>query len=106
MQMTRLRIIGMAVATALFLFPVATPSQARVSVNINIGIGSNLNLGRGITCSEGARIIRNRGFRNVVQRDCRGRNFVYRGDRGRSRYEISVRARDGRVLDYRWLRRL
>ena len=105
--MTRSLFVAMSLAAALLLAPIATPSPAgAVTINVNIGNGTNLNLGRGITCSQGARIFEIRGYRNVVQRDCRGRNYVYRADIGRSRYEIGVRASDGRVLDYRWLRRL
>ena len=92
---------------ALLLAPLeASAPASAITINVNIGNGSNLNLGRGITCAQGARILRNRGYRNVVQRNCTGRNFVYRADVRRSRYEISVRASDGRVLDYRWLRRI
>jgi hypothetical protein len=95
------------IVAALLLVPVETSTPASaITINVNIGNGSSLNLGRGITCAQGARILRNRGYRNVVQRNCTGRNFVYRADIRRSRYEISVRARDGRVLDYRWLRRI
>jgi hypothetical protein len=98
---------SIGIAATLLLTPVGAPSPANaVTVNINIGNGSSLNFGRGITCSQGANIIRRRGFTNVAQRNCTGRNFVYRADRRRSRYEISVRASDGRVLDYRWLRRI
>jgi hypothetical protein len=101
--MVRALVASMGLAASLLLTPVAdlSPANASVTVNVNIGVGSNLNFGRGITCSQGARILRDRGFRNVTQRDCRGAVFVYRTDRRGSRYEISVRARDGRVLNYR-----
>jgi hypothetical protein len=74
-------------------------------VNINIGNGTSLDSGRRISCAEGARLIRNRGFSNVTQRNCTGRNFTYRASRRGSRYEISVRASNGRVVDYRRLNR-
>ena len=96
------RLLGIA-AILITLAPVAAPvpAYAVVSININIGNGTSLDSGRRISCAEGARLIRNRGFSNVTQRDCRGRNFTYRADRRGRRYEISVRARDGRVVDYR-----
>jgi hypothetical protein len=100
----RTLLLTMGLVVALLMDPVTGPSPANAFVTINIGNGSNLNFGRGISCAQGARILRNRGYRNVRERDCRGRYFVYRADiRGRS-YEIGVRARDGRVVDYRRLR--
>jgi hypothetical protein len=93
-------------AATLLLTLVSSPTPADARVNININIGSSLNFGRGITCSDGARIIRNRGFKDVRTVDCRGRYFVYRASRGGSRFEIALQARDGRVADFRRLRRL
>ena len=84
--------------------PVASPTPAH-AVTINITIGSSLNNGRAITCREGERILRNRGFRNIRRVDCRGRFFVYRARLGASRFEIAVSAFDGRVVDLRRLRR-
>ena len=101
--MVRALVASMGLAAGLLLTPVGdlSPANASVTVNVNIGVGSNLNFGRGITCSQGARIIRDRGYRNVVQRSCRGAVFVYRADRRGSRYEINVRSRDGRVVSSR-----
>ena len=76
-------------------------ASAQSNVNININIGTNLNRGLGITCGQGERLLRNRGFRDVRRVDCRGRFFVYRGWRGNTRFEISVRQRDGRIVDMR-----
>jgi hypothetical protein len=95
-----------ALAVALSLPLVGSPTPATAQVNVNINIGSSLNFGRRISCSEGARIIRNRGFRDVRTVDCRGRYFVYRASRSGSRFEIALSARDGRVSDFRRLRRL
>jgi hypothetical protein len=78
------------------------PAEA---VTINVNIGRSINNGRSITCAEGERLLRARGFREVRRIDCRGRYFVYRGWRGGNRFEIAVRARDGRVVDVRRLRR-
>jgi hypothetical protein len=97
----------LSIAAVLVLAAVAAPmpAQARVSVDFNIGAGTNLNFGRGISCSEGARLIRNRGFRDVSRINCRGRDFTYEASRRGSRYRAVVRARDGRVVDYRRLAR-
>ena len=84
--------------------PVAVPSPAH-AVTINITIGSNLNNGRAITCRDGERILRRRGFRDIRRVDCRGRFFVYRARRDGRRYEIAVSAHNGRVVDLRRLRR-
>jgi hypothetical protein len=100
--MARLLIATFALATAFLLTPLGNPTPANaVTVNISIGNGTSLNFGRGISCTDGVRLIRDRGFREVVPRDCRGRYFVYRASRGRHRYEISISSRNGRVADFR-----
>lgn len=81
---------------------VPTPAQA---ITININIGTSLNNGRAITCRDGERILRNRGFRDIRRVDCRGRFFVYHARRGAGRFEIAVSAHNGRVVDFRRLRR-
>jgi hypothetical protein len=99
--MKRLLIAALGLVFALSVTPLEAQSSRNINVNINIGPGTSLNFGRGISCSDGARILRNRGFSNVRAIDCRGRNFVYRANRGNGRFEVAVRARDGRVLDVR-----
>lgn len=96
-------ILSSGLAIALLASPtVSVPeAAAQTSVNINIGVGSNLNRGRGITCSQGERLLRNRGFRDVRRVDCSGRFFIYRAWRGNTRFEIAVRRSDGRVVDMR-----
>ena len=92
-----------AVLAAVLLFgsaEVSPPAQA-ISVSIDFGPNVSLNFGRRISCRDGERLLRNRGFRDVVARDCRGSRFVYHGSRGWSRYEITVRSRDGRVTESR-----
>jgi hypothetical protein len=93
-----------AVLLALMLVPVAS-APADASVTININIGSSISNGRGISCAQGERMLRNRGFRDVRRIDCRGRYFVYRAWRGGSRYEITVRSSNGRVVNIRRIRR-
>jgi hypothetical protein len=100
------RLLGIA-AVLIILAPAVAPVPAHaIRVNVNIGIGTSLDSGRRISCAEGARLIRNRGFFNVTQRNCRGRNFTYRAARRGRRYEISIRASDGRVVHYRRLGRI
>ncbi len=93
--------LGLALS---FAAPVVMPTPAQ-AVTINITIGSNLNNGRAITCRDGERILRNRGFRDIRRVDCRGRFLIYRARRGASRFEIAVSAHNGRVVDFRRLRR-
>lgn len=81
-------------------------ASAQVSINIDIGLGSNLSRGRRISCAEGERILRQRGFFNIRRVDCRGRNFVYRGTRRGWRTEVAISSFNGRVVDYRRLRRV
>jgi hypothetical protein len=78
------------------------PAEA---VTININVGSSISNGRGITCREGERLLRNRGFRDVRRIDCRGRHFVYRGWRGGSRFEVVLRQSNGRVVSQRRISR-
>ena len=102
--MRRSRISIVLGLLALLAMPAATvPADA--SVTINIGVGTSLNHGRGITCRQGAQILRNRGFRDVRRVNCSGRFFVYRAWRGASRFEIAVRSSNGRVADMRRIRR-
>jgi hypothetical protein len=75
------------------------------AVTVNINVGSSLNSGRRISCAQGERLLRNRGFRDIRRIDCRGRYFVYRGWRGGNRFEITVRSTDGRVVNMRRIRR-
>jgi hypothetical protein len=92
---------GLILLLAAFLgSPVALPTPAD-AVSIDISIGTNLSGGRSISCAEGARRVRSRGFRDVRAIDCRGRYFLYRGRRGDRRYEIGVRRSNGRVVDVR-----
>ena len=100
--MVRMLATSLVIAAAVVFGDVATPvpAEARVNVNVNIGTGSSLNFGRSISCAQGARIIRNRGFSNVIQRNCRGRTFTYDAWRRGRQYRVSVRARDGLVVDY------
>ncbi|MGN6770214.1 MAG: hypothetical protein ACTHJQ_10285 [Rhizobiaceae bacterium] len=84
--------------------PIAAVTPAG-AVTVNINIGSSLNHGRAITCTQGQRLIQNRGFRDVRRVDCRGRFFVYRARRGGHRFEITLSAHTGRVTDFRRIRR-
>ncbi len=105
--MFRKIITAAALAVPLLLAPaMLAPAGAQVSVNIDIGIGSNLSGGRRISCAGGERILRQRGFFNIRRVDCRGRFFIYRGTRRGWRHEISLSSFDGRVVDYRRLRRV
>ena len=102
--MTRRMLACLAVVLGLLIMPAGLPPPAE-AVTININIGTSLNNGRGITCAQGERLLRNRGFRDIRRINCRGRYFVYRGWRGGSRFEIAVRSSNGRVVDVRRIRR-
>jgi hypothetical protein len=103
-NMIRRAFACIAIVTGLLLAPAVTPTPVE-AVTININIGTSLNNGRGITCAQGERLLRNRGFRDIRRVNCRGRYFVYRGWRGSSRFEIAVRSSNGRVVDVRRIRR-
>ncbi len=93
--------IGLAIG---LVMPLAAPGPAH-AVSVNITVGSNLNRGRAISCSQGQRLLRNRGFRDVRRVDCRGRFFIYHARRGNNRYEVAVNSRTARVVDVRRIRR-
>ena len=97
--------VPLGLAFILLLTPILPPAEASAQTNITISIGTNLNRGRGISCSQGERLLRNRGFRDVRRIDCRGRFFIYRAWRGNNRFEIAVRRSDGRVVDVRRINR-
>ena len=96
--------VALGLVVSLLMTPVALPTAA-IAQSVSITIGTNLNRGRGITCSQGERLLRNRGFRNIQRIDCRGRFLVYRAWRGNSRFEIAVRQSNGRVVDVRRISR-
>jgi len=103
----RITAASLGLAVALFFAPGGSPPPANavtIDVNIGFGIGSNLNRGRRMSCWEGERILRNRGFRDVRRRNCSGRFFVYHGSRRGNRYEVALDSRNGRVADVRRLR--
>lgn len=83
--------------------PLIAPAYVEAAT-VTLTIGSNLNNGRAITCSQGQRLLRNRGFRDVRRVDCRGRFFVYRAWRGGSRFEVTLNSRTARVTNIRRIR--
>ena len=93
--------LSLALAVGLSVPSISVPTEASAQTEISISVGTNLNSGRGITCSQGERLLRSRGFRDIRRIDCRGRFFVYHARRGSSRFEVAIRQRDGRVVDMR-----
>jgi hypothetical protein len=94
------------VLAAMVLSPVGpSPAEAKSSVNITIVIGSDISHGRRISCGEGERLLRHRGFRHVRRIDCRGQTYAYHGYRGPHLFRIVVRASNGRIIDLDRLRR-
>lgn len=86
---------------ALVLTTFAAQPAIAQSVDVDIRIGTSLNNGRMITCAQGHRLLRLRGFRNIRRVDCRGRFYVYRASLGVRRFEVALNSRDGRVVDMR-----
>ena len=101
MPRTLLACLGLVLS---LVVPVALPAPAH-AVTIEINIGTSLNNGRAITCRDGERLLRSCGFWDIRRVDCRGRFFVYRARRATGLFEIGLRARDGRVVDLRRIRR-
>jgi hypothetical protein len=101
MRRPLLACLGLALC---FATPALTPTPVQAAT-INLHIGTNLNNGRSISCRDGERILRNRGFRDIRRVDCRGRFFVYHARRGAARFEIAISGHNGRVVDVRRIRR-
>lgn len=101
--MRRFLFVCLALAAG-FVAPVASSTFAHAA-SVSITIGTSLNNGRVISCSQGERILRNRGFRDVRRVDCRGRIFVYRAWRSGQRFEIGINSRNARVVEMRRIRR-
>lgn len=98
-------LLSLALAIGLSTSTISLPTEANAQTHVSISVGTNLNRGRGISCSQGERLLRNRGFRDVRRVDCRGRFFAYRAWRGGNRFEITIRQRDGRVVEMRRINR-
>jgi hypothetical protein len=52
----------------------------------------------GISCGQGSRAVRSRGFRDVRTIDCGGRNYVYSALQRGEPVEVRVSSRDGRIM--------
>jgi hypothetical protein len=79
-------------------------SAARADVDIDINLGFGGFYGKGISCSQGKRIV-DRRFNRVVARDCKGSRFDYTGRRSGKWYRISVSSATGRITSVRrWYR--
>ncbi|KAB2749967.1 hypothetical protein F9K95_16240 [Brucella anthropi] len=101
----KLHSIGAILAfTAIFTIGTVAETVPAFSQSYSVTVGVRINNGHRIRCSEGVRLARMRGFRNVRALDCRGSHFLYRADRSRRTYDVTVRARDGRVTNVRTVR--
>lgn len=90
--------------TSMFAVGTIAETVPAFSQTRSVVVGTRINNGHRIRCAEGARLLRMRGFRNVRAVDCRGSHFLYRGDRQRRTYDVTVRARDGRITNVRTVR--
>ena len=91
----------LSVLAALAIAQPIAPAQAKVQIDITIG---GMLWGKGkITCNQGSRLLRDRGYYNVSPRDCWGRHYVYRAWRNNKFFQITVDARNSRVVDRRRL---
>jgi hypothetical protein len=97
------RLLGiLSVLAAVTIAQPAVPAQAKVQIDITIG-GTLWGKGK-ISCNQGARLLRDRGYYNISIRDCRGRHYNYRAWRNNRYFQITVDARNSRVVDRRRLR--
>ncbi|MDT4863697.1 hypothetical protein FQZ97_984150 [compost metagenome] len=89
---------------ALFISGIVTVPAPAFSQHQLAAVGARINNGHRIHCNQGTRLLRARGFHNVRALDCRGSHFLYRGNRVGRTYDITVRARDGRITNMRLVR--
>lgn len=101
MRRLLLACLGLALG---FVAQAAMPTFAQAAT-VDLKVGTSLNNGRAITCRDGKRALRSRGFRHIWCVDCRARSFVCSARYGDHRFEIAVNARNGRVVDLHRVRR-
>jgi hypothetical protein len=99
--MTRPLLVLSLLASVVISQPVE-PAQAKVQIDITVG-GTLWGKGK-ITCSQGARLLRDRAYHSVTMKDCWGRYYIYRAWRNFRHYEIAVDSRNARVVDRHRLR--
>ncbi|MDM9618751.1 hypothetical protein QTL94_00175 [Rhizobium sp. S96] len=100
-KMFRSSLVPFMLSLAILASPLSVPREASAQIGINIGVGSSLNRGRPISCPQGERLLRGRGFRDINRENCRGRFFNYRASRNGQRFEVAIRQSDGRIVDMR-----
>jgi hypothetical protein len=98
-------------------FATVTPAEAKVNFQLYLGVphydyqvGPDYRYRRGygwyrddfrrdygrLSCNEARRLVRDRGYRNVVARDCDGRTYAFRATRPNGRIvNVYVDARSG-----------
>jgi hypothetical protein len=99
-QMKRL----LAMLSLLVAVGIAQPLKPAQAAEVDIMVGSTLWNGGKISCSKGARLLRQRAYTGVVMRDCWGRYYIYRAWRSYRYYEIALDSRTSRVVDRMRLR--
>lgn len=92
----RLIAAALAAAAAIAFSPVPQQAQAQEVIFASTWR---------VSCGQGQRIMRNRGYWDVRVRSCGGRFHVYRAWRGNSRWEVWMRSSDGRIVDRRRIAR-
>lgn len=97
-------VAALIVFVALIVSGVVSGPTPAFSQNQSAVVGVRINNGQRIRCNEGTRLLRARGFHNVRALDCRRSHFLYRGNRFSRTYDITVRARDGRITNMRAIR--
>lgn len=109
-------LIALAVAAPMALGLGMSGAEAKSSVNIYLGVphygyqvgpdyvyrkghgwyrqGRNNNK---LSCRQAGRIVSNKGYRNVVARNCNGQTYVFRATRNNRAFVVYVNPRNGAV---------
>src|SRR5690348_14208771 len=71
--MLRRSLATIALVFGIFSAPAMFPTTTAHAATVEISVGSILNGGRGISCGQGERMLRLRGYRDIRRVDCAGR---------------------------------
>ncbi len=99
-----IRAMVLAFACAAGSLPAAPVADAKVTISITVNIGNWHGPGfydgqwrDKLTCTEGRRLLRQRGYSNVQALECQGRYYLYRAASRKGQVIIELNARTGKV---------
>jgi hypothetical protein len=99
-----IRAMALAMSCAAGCLLAAPAAEAKVTISITVNIGNWHGPGfydgqwrDKLTCGEGRRLLRQRGYSNVQSLECQGRYYLYRASSRHGQVIIELNARAGKV---------